>query len=231
MCWPRRDLNTQPSDLESDALPLRHEVTALLCRFVCVCVCAHISVPKETPGRCAPLALQQSNAKVVPHLEQSSILPKVTNCLSRKCVWSRQMITIFGSADDPDVIWTRNLLIWSQTRYRCATRPLCWDIIHPPEHDIIHILERWWLTVGVYACAHLRSHTLNPPCLDSTHCEYKQCGGLCVCVCAHISVPKHTSGRCAPLVQLVNAWYSSRAMPRLWVWGSPRAVLSFAKNH
>lgn len=24
--WPRRDLNTQPSDLESDALPLRHEV-------------------------------------------------------------------------------------------------------------------------------------------------------------------------------------------------------------
>ena len=23
--WPRRDLNTQPSDLESDALPLRHE--------------------------------------------------------------------------------------------------------------------------------------------------------------------------------------------------------------
>ena len=25
--WPRRDLNTQPSDLESDALPLRHGVT------------------------------------------------------------------------------------------------------------------------------------------------------------------------------------------------------------
>lgn len=25
---------------------------------------------------------------------------------------------------DPDVIWTRNLLIWSQTRYRCATRPV-----------------------------------------------------------------------------------------------------------
>ena len=24
--WPRRDLNTQPSDLESDALPLRHGV-------------------------------------------------------------------------------------------------------------------------------------------------------------------------------------------------------------
>ena len=26
--WPRRDLNTQPSDLESDALPLRHGVVA-----------------------------------------------------------------------------------------------------------------------------------------------------------------------------------------------------------
>ena len=24
--WPWRDLNTQPSDLESDALPLRHRV-------------------------------------------------------------------------------------------------------------------------------------------------------------------------------------------------------------
>ena len=26
---------------------------------------------------------------------------------------------------DPDVIWTRSLLIWSQTRYRCATESLC----------------------------------------------------------------------------------------------------------
>ena len=26
---------------------------------------------------------------------------------------------------DPDVIWTRNLLIWSQTRYHCATEPCC----------------------------------------------------------------------------------------------------------
>ena len=26
--WPWRDLNTQPSDLESDALPLRHRVVA-----------------------------------------------------------------------------------------------------------------------------------------------------------------------------------------------------------
>ena len=82
------------------------------------------------------------------------------------------LVWIFRKADDPDVIWTRNLLIWSQTRYRCATRSLCYGRIHPPKHDIIHILERWWLTVGVYACEHLRSHALNPPCLDSTHCEY-----------------------------------------------------------
>ena len=26
LLWPRRDSNTQPSDLESDALPLRHGV-------------------------------------------------------------------------------------------------------------------------------------------------------------------------------------------------------------
>ena len=29
--WPRRDLNTQPSDLESDALPLRHGVNYVRC--------------------------------------------------------------------------------------------------------------------------------------------------------------------------------------------------------
>ena len=27
--WPRRDSNTQPSDLESDALPLRHGVKSI----------------------------------------------------------------------------------------------------------------------------------------------------------------------------------------------------------
>ena len=31
---------------------------------------------------------------------------------------------VFCKTADPDVIWTRNLLIWSQTRYRCATRPI-----------------------------------------------------------------------------------------------------------
>ena len=32
--------------------------------------------------------------------------------------------------DDPDVIWTRNLLIWSQTRYRCATKPAGKWVMH-----------------------------------------------------------------------------------------------------
>lgn len=34
---------------------------------------------------------------------------------------------ILKLAIDPDVIWTRNLLIWSQTRYRCAMAP-CWQL-------------------------------------------------------------------------------------------------------
>ena len=32
---------------------------------------------------------------------------------------------------DPDVIWTRNLLIWSQTRYRCATESAYLQLIRP----------------------------------------------------------------------------------------------------
>ena len=40
---------------------------------------------------------------------------------------------------DPDVIWTRNLLIWSQTRYRCATRPAddrpIWCTSFPDPHS------------------------------------------------------------------------------------------------
>jgi hypothetical protein len=35
-------LNTQPSDLESDALPLRHGV--LVCCIVCVTVLIHIPI-------------------------------------------------------------------------------------------------------------------------------------------------------------------------------------------
>ena len=31
---------------------------------------------------------------------------------------------------DPDVIWTRSLLIWSQTRYRCATESYRWNGKH-----------------------------------------------------------------------------------------------------
>ena len=31
--WPGRDLNTQPSDLESDALPLRHQAIRIMEMF------------------------------------------------------------------------------------------------------------------------------------------------------------------------------------------------------
>ena len=39
-----------------------------------------------------------------------------------KC--ENQIKVLQKSDSDPDVIWTRNLLIWSQTRYRCATESL-----------------------------------------------------------------------------------------------------------
>ena len=80
--WPGRDLNTQPSDLESDALPLRHQAM-LKCR--------------------------------------ASFARRVTNSVN---TFNRE-IYIWSKMFDPDVIWTRNLLIWSQTRYHCATRPCC----------------------------------------------------------------------------------------------------------
>ena len=41
--WPRRDLNTQPSDLESDALPLRHKVCSPLA-FYCYVQMVHNAV-------------------------------------------------------------------------------------------------------------------------------------------------------------------------------------------
>ena len=34
LMWPRRDSNTQPSDLESDALPLRHGVPDRKCLVI-----------------------------------------------------------------------------------------------------------------------------------------------------------------------------------------------------
>ncbi len=33
---------------------------------------------------------------------------------------------LFKMSFDPDVLWTRSLLIWSQTRYRCATESGIW---------------------------------------------------------------------------------------------------------
>ena len=50
-----------------------------------------------------------------------------------KYLWKKK------KSHDTDVIWTRNLLNWSQTRYRCATRP-CW---------ICYLLR---LCIGMHAC-------------------------------------------------------------------------------
>ena len=76
------------------------------CVGLCVCVCVHtfqclnrlqvgVLHWRNWSMRGTP-AEQCQGCEFAPHLEQSSILPKITNCLSQKCVWSTQMITIFG---------------------------------------------------------------------------------------------------------------------------------------
>ena len=48
---------------------------------------------------------------------------------------------------DPDVIWTRNLLNWSQTRYRCATKPVVlWKNCYTTILEVITRLRRFWMT-------------------------------------------------------------------------------------
>ena len=42
---------------------------------------------------------------------------------------------------DPDVIWPRNLPIWSQTRYRCATRPILMKPLYPPPHGTTLVIH------------------------------------------------------------------------------------------
>lgn len=49
---------------------------------------------------------------------------------------------------DPDVIWTRNLLIWSQTRYRCATES--WY------QNLLWIWAWYQIWSGLEACAGLQ---------------------------------------------------------------------------
>ena len=48
--WPWRDSNTQPSDLESDALPLRHRVITGSGRYASVFMPSH-SLPSCSPAR------------------------------------------------------------------------------------------------------------------------------------------------------------------------------------
>ena len=57
--------------------------------------------------------------------------------------------------DDPDVIRTRNLLIWSQTRYRCATESY---LIHPPEPWLISVN-----TAHTFMFSNTRSSSLPQP--------------------------------------------------------------------
>ena len=55
--------------------------------------------------------------------------------------------TVRKTTCDPDVIWTRNLLNWSQTRYRCATKPVVyWKNCYSRILEILTRLRRFWMT-------------------------------------------------------------------------------------
>ena len=57
----------------------------------------------------------------------TSLLYRTTNAFPLRIWLGYMFVALIGKVCndtkyiDPDVIWTRNLLIWSQTRYRCAT--------------------------------------------------------------------------------------------------------------
>ena len=54
---------------------------------------------------------------------------------------------------DPDVIRTRSLLIWSQTRYRCATESRCvLELCDGILHSAVVALAECWLAEHQY-CA------------------------------------------------------------------------------
>ena len=71
-------------------------------------------------------------------------------CHNIRTIWAPQTRfehAIRKTTCDPDVIWTRNLLNWSQTRYRCATKPVirtknCYSTIL----EILARLWRFWMT-------------------------------------------------------------------------------------
>ena len=53
---------------------------------------------------------------------------------------------------DPDVIRTRSLLIWSQTRYRCATESRC--VLEPCDgvlDSAVAALAEYWLAEHQYS--------------------------------------------------------------------------------
>ena len=91
MTW--RDSNIQLFDLESDALPLRHEVLTDI-------------------G-------SKKNQKNLRKLEGQKC-----SCLNQ--MYFRKLVSQTDCPKielfDLDVIRTRNLLIWSETRYHCATK-------------------------------------------------------------------------------------------------------------
>ena len=64
--------------------------------------------------------------KVAPTSDLTTVLAEICAILVNEYIfrgtcWTQQQKE---NVNDPDVIWTRNLLIWSQTRYRCATESL-----------------------------------------------------------------------------------------------------------
>ena len=68
--WPRRDLNTQPSDLESDALPLRHEVLLTTCIVILnsfiVIFCGKANSTEGFQGKSAVKVFETSLSLITP---------------------------------------------------------------------------------------------------------------------------------------------------------------------
>ena len=75
---------------------------------------------------------------------------------------------------DPDVIWTRNLLNWSQTRYRCATRPdLILGLIVVNTVDYWVFMKIWsgpteiWTRIAGFRVLSANHYTIGP----DAHCK------------------------------------------------------------
>ena len=77
---------------------------------------------------------------------------------------------------DPDVIWTRNLLIWSQTRYRCATespcRPLALNRIRPVHNPSLLWIQSAGALIICFASNRLGAEIKDMCLLFPTHFWY-----------------------------------------------------------